>query len=281
VYGIAIAQSSIGMDFEGNTPSGVWGDTNSGTAAVLGTAGDTVAIAGYNNANSQATLYVENQTTAPTAVVLATQGSGGFCDIFTNGNLECSGSIGGHASINQGADAPREVVVYAMQSPENWFEDMGSGQLHNGAAVVTIEAEYAQTVNTGMEYHVFLTPKGDCKGLYVANETGASFEVHELGGGSSSIAFDYRIVAKRKGFENIRMAEAVKIQRGLHLKSGTSRNAAGGTRVAALLHPPAATRTAEPVRPVPAAKKPAHAVKLPVAAKPVQSRVVSPAPESR
>jgi hypothetical protein len=277
VYGIAIAQSSIGMDFEGTTPSGVWGDTNSGTAGVLATAGDTVAFAGYNNANSQATLYVENQTTAPTAVVLATQGSGGFCDIFTNGNLECSGSVGGHASVNNS----REVSMYAMQSPENWYEDLGSGQLHNGAAVVTIEAEYAQTVNTGTEYHVFLTPKGDCKGLYVANETGASFEVHELGGGSSSIAFDYRIVAKRKGFENIRMADAVKIQRGLHVKSGNSRNAAGATRVAALLHPPVATRTAEPVRPAPAAKKPAHAVKSPLAAKPVQGRVVSPAPESR
>ena len=30
------------------------------------------------------------------------------------------------------------------------------------------------------------------------------------GGGSSSVAFDYRIMAKRKGFENIRMADKTK-----------------------------------------------------------------------
>jgi len=263
VYGIAIAQSAIGKDFAGTTPSGVWGDTNSGTAAVLATAGDTVAFAGYNNANSQATLYVENQTTAPIGTVLATQGSGGYCDIFTNGNLACSGSVGGHASLPDGAGGSREVSLYAMQSPENWFEDIGSSELHNGAAVVTLDAQYAQTVNTGMQYHVFLTPKGDCKGLYVANETGASFEVHELGGGGSSIAFDYRIVAKRKGYENIRMAAAVKTPRELHVNSATgaaARNAAGETRATSLLHPHVAP--AGVVRPAPPAKAAAHAVKV-------------------
>jgi hypothetical protein len=52
-----------------------------------------------------------------------------------------------------------------------------------------------------------LTPKGDCKGLYVSNESADSFEVHELGGGTSSVAFDYRIVAKRNGYENVRLAD--------------------------------------------------------------------------
>jgi len=61
-----------------------------------------------------------------------------------------------------------------------------------------------------MEYHVFVTPKGDCKGLYVANETPAGFEVHELGGGQSNVAFDYRIVAHRKGYENVRLADKTK-----------------------------------------------------------------------
>jgi hypothetical protein len=84
-----------------------------------------------------------------------------------SGNLICSGSVGGHASIPKGADGSRDVALYAIQAPENWFEDAGSGQLHNGAAVVALEAAYAQTVNTGLDYHVFLTPNGDCKGLFV------------------------------------------------------------------------------------------------------------------
>jgi hypothetical protein len=174
---------------------------------VLATADDAQAIAAYNNAGSVATLFLENQTTHPMASVLATLGSGGSCNIFVNGNLACTGSVGGHAAVPAVTGGTRDVALYAVQAPENWFEDAGSGQLHNGAAVVTLDAEYAATVNTGMDYHVFLTPKGDCKGLYVANETGGSFEVHELGGGNSSIAFDYRIMARRKGFEDIRMAD--------------------------------------------------------------------------
>src|ERR1019366_8679796 len=69
---------------------------------------------------------------------------------------------------------------------------------------------FAQTVNSGVEYHVFLTPKGDCKGLYVTNETTDGFEVRELGGGTANIAFDYRIVARRKGYETIRPADKTK-----------------------------------------------------------------------
>jgi len=61
-----------------------------------------------------------------------------------------------------------------------------------------------------MEYHVFLTPNGDCRGLYVKQKTAASFEVHELGGGTSSVSLDYRIVALRKNFENIRMEDHTK-----------------------------------------------------------------------
>jgi hypothetical protein len=76
---------------------------------------------------------------------------------------------------------------------------------------VELEPAFAQTVNTGVEYHVFLTPNGDCKGLYVANKTASGFEVRELGGGTSSVAFDYRIVVKRKGYETVRMEDMTDI----------------------------------------------------------------------
>jgi hypothetical protein len=41
----------------------------------------------------------------------------------------------------------------------------------------------------------------------VTSKSADSFEVHELGGGVSSIAFDYRIMAHRKGYEAIRLAD--------------------------------------------------------------------------
>jgi hypothetical protein len=101
----------------------------------------------------------------------------------------------------------RKVALYAVQSPENWFEDFGSSALHNGAVTVALDPTFTETVNTGIEYHVFLTPKGDSEGLYVSNETPQGFEVHEQRGGHSNIAFDYRIVAKRVGYENVRLQD--------------------------------------------------------------------------
>jgi len=95
--------------------------------------------------------------------------------------------------------------LYAMESPENWFEDLGGGQLTHGRALVKIDPIFAETVNTESEYLVFLTPKADCEGLYVANQTPTSFEVRELRHGTGNIAFDYRIVAKRKGYEGERL----------------------------------------------------------------------------
>ena len=62
-------------------------------------------------------------------------------------------------------------------------------------------------MNTGVDYHVFLTPNGDSNGLYVAAKSTTSFEIREQGGGTSNIAFDYRIVARRRGYENIRLAD--------------------------------------------------------------------------
>jgi len=89
------------------------------------------------------------------------------------------------------ASGTRQVETYALQSAENWFEDAGSGQLSNDAAHVDLEPVFGQTVNTGVEYHVFLTPDGDCKGLYLSAKSSGGFDVRELGGGKSNIAFDY------------------------------------------------------------------------------------------
>lgn len=121
-----------------------------------------------------------------------------------DGNFACTGPLKNVVPADGGA---RRVSVYAMQSAENWFEDAGSSRLSNGSATVALDPTFAQIVNTGVEYHVFLTPNGDCKGLYVSEKSATSFEVRELGGGRASIAFDYRIMAKRVRYENVRLAD--------------------------------------------------------------------------
>lgn len=99
------------------------------------------------------------------------------------------------------------MTLYAVESPENWFEDFGTAELSNGVAWVPLDVSFAQAVNSAANYHVFLTANGDSNGLYVARKTAAGFEIREHGGGTSNVAFDYRIVARRRGYETIRMAE--------------------------------------------------------------------------
>jgi hypothetical protein len=108
------------------------------------------------------------------------------------------------------------VETYAVQSTENWIEDFGSAELRDGAATVSIDPLFAQTVNTDVAYHVYLTPNGDTQGLYVTEKQPGSFVVRETGGGRSSIAFDYRIVAKRKGHEAERLVDVTEQNRRLH-----------------------------------------------------------------
>jgi hypothetical protein len=91
------------------------------------------------------------------------------------GNLTVIGTKSAAVAFPDGTNR----ALYCMESPELWFEDFG-------------------TVIKRGDYRVFVTPEGDCRGLYVRRKGGASFEVRELAGGKSSVAFSYRIVGRRK-----------------------------------------------------------------------------------
>ena len=189
--------------------AGVWGDTGASSAnvfGVFGTADDARAGVFINNSTSAASLIAQNNATASGSWVFESIGNA-TCAIDIDANLSCDGTISGVAKADGGA---RKVSLYATQSTENWFEDAGSGELAKGFVHIALDSTFAQTVNTSVDYHVFLTPKGDCEGLYVTNETPEGFDVHELRGGHSAIAFDYRIMAKRAGYENVRLADKTK-----------------------------------------------------------------------
>ena len=149
-----------------------------------------------------------------------TRSSKGY-GVYSEGNMKCTGNqiVGKNLLVkgNQTVSGTKSAVVkikngegvslYAVEASENWFEDFGSAKLAQGATVVAIDPVYAETVNTEIDYHVFLTPRGECQGLYVMDQKNNSFEVRELGGGKSDIPFSYRIVAKRKGYEDVRLAK--------------------------------------------------------------------------
>jgi hypothetical protein len=117
-----------------------------------------------------------------------------------------------------------ERRLYAMESPENWFEDFGNGKLINGEAVVRLDPIFYETINTQNGYHVFLTPKGDCNGLFVTNQTLTSFEVRELKTGRATVAFDYRVIANRRGYEKVRLGEVRDGEKAYPKRTGVADN---------------------------------------------------------
>jgi hypothetical protein len=209
VFGFDVINSFVGSALAGD--AGVWGDNGqqNGTG-VRGTVDDGFAMVGTNNSLNPTAFFVNTETTSNQGLVFETYGQNfnGGCDIDVMGNLFCSGSKSAVVPVNGGA---RKVALYAIEGPEHWFEDAGSARLVNGEAVVNLESVFGETVNTDMNYHVFLTPNGDCKGLYVTQKTARSFIVRELGGGTSNITFDFRIMAKRKGYESIRLADKTEV----------------------------------------------------------------------
>src|SRR6266545_1890968 len=104
--------------------------------------------------------------------------------------------------------------LYCMESPESLFEDFGAAKLVNGRAQVTFDPDFVAVVHND-KYFIFPVPEGDCKGLYVSDKSPTGFEVRELQGGASTLAFSYRVVAKRKDIagprlEKVRLPESIK-----------------------------------------------------------------------
>jgi hypothetical protein len=79
------------------------------------------------------------------------------------------------------------------------MEDFGEAQLIGGRAYVRLAPDFAATIDRRSNYLVFITPQGDSRGLYVTMKTATGFEVRENSNGTTSLAFDYRIVAKPFG----------------------------------------------------------------------------------
>jgi hypothetical protein len=206
VYGqIGNSSSNTGSGFF-TLGIGVWGDGGSTTPGfgVFGSSDTGSAAVFVNNTNAHYTVFAQNNYATGDPFYAYNSATNKGCMIDYNGDLTCSGSKNAVVPIHEGS---RKVALAAIESPKNWFEDFGSAQLVNGIAVVALDPDFIETVNTDMDYKVFPVPNGDCKGLYVTNKTARSFEVRELGSGTSSVSFDYRITALRREYEKIRFAD--------------------------------------------------------------------------
>jgi hypothetical protein len=203
------ANSNIGVGGGSDTSTGVLGRSGvdgpdvpstqraaAGVAGVFGTSDQKAGVVGTSNASygvygfSKIVGVVgEADPSQPNAYAGSFNGK-----VVINGDFTVMGALKGCAvPFPDGTHR----TLYCMESPEVWFEDFGAAKLDGGRAVVKLDADFAKVIKRG-DYRVFLTAEGDCRGLYVRRKIAASFEVRELMGGKSSIAFSYRIVGRRK-----------------------------------------------------------------------------------
>ena len=192
LYGVqGVSQNAYGVTGNSTTQAGVWGSSNN-NVGVLGSSTSGVGVnavsVSSNGLNAISTSGIGVYASSP-------QGTAGRFDgsVLINGNLTVTGSFP-HSAAVPGTDGTLRRL-YSPQSAEAYYEDFGQGSITNGVGTVNLDPEFATLILTDT-YHVFLTPRGDAKPLYVANQGANGFEVRESQGGTSSIGFSYRVVGR-------------------------------------------------------------------------------------
>jgi hypothetical protein len=135
---------------------------------------------------------------------------------YFTGNVSVFGNLGVSGSkfaVVKGQDGQYRGM-YAVESPECWFEDFGTGTLVAGKAEIKLDPLFAQHVHTD-SYHVFLSPHDAAHTLTATTRAGQSFSVS--GSPSTDVTakgksamdlngtFSYRVVAKRSDIKGERM----------------------------------------------------------------------------
>ncbi|MHB8645969.1 MAG: hypothetical protein ACYDAR_09310 [Thermomicrobiales bacterium] len=206
--------SNIGVYGLSATGIGVYGTTG-GTglvAGVYGTSTTAYGIIGSTTASGYSGLTAITSTAGVAALAATSLNASAYAAYFSGKTVvegdfyvvkHADGTGGGKFAAVPGRDG-RFVGMYATEAPEPWFEDFGEGKMVNGKAEVTIDPEFAALIHTDT-YHVFVTPHDDTNGLHVTNRRAGSFSVTEHKGGTSSLRFSWRVVAKRKDIKGERL----------------------------------------------------------------------------
>jgi hypothetical protein len=115
------------------------------------------------------------------------------------GNTNCKIIGTGNVNTIVKSAAGERITLTCPEAPETLFMDFGVGQLENGNAHIEIDPDLSINILVDEDHplKVIITPEGDCNGLYVTNKSAEGFDVAELGGGTSNVAFSWQIVATR------------------------------------------------------------------------------------
>jgi hypothetical protein len=210
VYG-AFAQVS------GNAPSNI-----AMYAANLSTTANSHGIVGLSTGGHGLVGTATNSN--PVYAGLVGQGAGGanagnfFGNAAVTGNLFVGGNqtVAGAKSAALAHPDGSHRLVYCVEAPESWLEDLGTGTLSGGKADVKLDPEFVAVADAS-NYLVFVTENnGTHNHLSVTNQTPSGFsvvadaEVASLKGKKSSDlngTFSWRVVLRRKDIKANRLAK--------------------------------------------------------------------------
>jgi hypothetical protein len=200
-----------------NTRSGVLGVMNT-PAASNGGAG----VHGFNNATAgnQRMGVLGQYNGAAWGIGVYGIGFGGGLitgnnDIAVVGwvanNSNYSGYFNGNHVIANGTKTASvgtskgNQLLYVTELPEVWFEDVGSAKMVNGVCEVKLDPLFLETVFIDETHpiQVFIQEQGESNGVYVIPGKDG-FIVKEKNGGTSTLNFSYRVMAKRLHFQDHR-----------------------------------------------------------------------------
>ncbi len=122
--------------------------------------------------------------------------------MYSFGNFAVTGAKAASVPTTKG-----NQLVYCTESPELWFEDIGGGKLTNGSVHIALDELFLETIFVDDEHplRVFIQEEGESNGLIVIkDEDNKGFTVKEKGNGTSAVSFSYRIMAKRRFYQNQR-----------------------------------------------------------------------------
>jgi hypothetical protein len=172
--------------------AGVFGRGPNGSIADMPSVKDHGVFGTVGNSVTGVGVYGKNVNTSV----------GSAYGMYCNGNFAVTGTKSASVPTTQG-----NQLVYCTESPELWFEDLGFGTLVNGTTHITLDAMFQETVyiDNSKKMHVFLQEEGDSNGLFVTIDAdNKGFTVKEKNNGRSNNSFSYRILAKRRFYQNQR-----------------------------------------------------------------------------
>lgn len=120
-------------------------------------------------------------------------------EIRLNGNLEVLGTKSRVARTENFSDR----LLYCYETPTPMFGDLGCGKTNDrGITIVDIDPAFSETINSGIEYQVFLQKEGDGD-IWVAEKEESYFTVR----GTPNLKFSWEVKCIQKSFEHLRLDE--------------------------------------------------------------------------